>query len=119
MVTHRRVVMNPLKSVVITSAFALLLVVVPSRAAQPTAASTRPANPIVLVLPIAPPEGGYSWIGRAIQQDIVVDLSQMTHARTVAPATAPAIAADADAALRAGRDSAADYVVFGHAQVLA
>lgn len=86
-------------------------------ATQPAAApATRPANPLVLVLPIAPPEGSYAWVGKAIQQDIMVDLQQMTRARVIAPSVAPA--ADADAALRAARDANADYVAFGNAQVL-
>src|SRR5579859_4256111 len=76
--------------------------------------STRPAPPplsssTILVLPIEPPTGGYGWVGRAIQQDILVDLTQMTHSRVLAPSTAPAD--DSTAALRAARDANANYVV--------
>jgi len=85
------------------------------------AQSTQPGLPSavsqgdkVLLLPIESPEGNYKWVGRAIQQDMLVDLTQMTRARVTAPASSPAT--DADAALRAARDAGAAYVVFGSAQ---
>jgi TolB-like protein len=81
--------------------------------------ATQPApqaisNATILVLPFEPPTGNYSWVGRAIQQDLLVDLTQMTRAHVLAPSGPPA--SDADSALRAARDAGANYAVFGSAQ---
>jgi TolB-like protein len=83
--------------------------------------ATQPGSPSgvspadkVIVLPIESPDGTYKWVGKAIQQDMLVDLTQMTRAQVAAPSGPPA--ADADAALRAARDAGAAYVVFGTVQ---
>jgi TolB-like protein len=96
--------------------FALLAPVATCLAQFPaTQPASRPvSDSTILVLPIAPPAGSYAWVGKAIQQDVLVDLTQMTRARVLAPSTAPA--PDADAALHAARDANANYVVFGSAQ---
>jgi len=73
-------------------------------------------KPTVLLLPIAAPSGSYNWVGRAIQQDVEVDLAQMGIARVIAPASGPQ-ADDADAALKAARESGASHVVYATAQV--
>ena len=97
----------------------VFIVLAPAAASFAETPATQPgpqslANSTILVLPIEPPAGAYGWVSRAIQQDILVDLTQMTRAHVLAPSSAPAL--DADAALRAGRDAGADYVVFGLAQ---
>jgi len=87
-----------------------------------TAQTTRPAvshvpSATVLVLPIAPPpEGGFAWIGKAIQQDLLADLTQTTRAHVLAPPDAkPAV--DEREALQAARNAGAGFVVYGHSQV--
>jgi TolB-like protein len=75
------------------------------------------ANPVVLVLPIAAPMGApNAWIGRAVQQDMVVDLSQSTRARVIAPPTATA-AVDEQSALDQARQANAGFVIYGQAQM--
>jgi len=86
------------------------------------APSTQPApkslsDSTILILPIEPPMGSYSWVGRAIQQDMLVDLTQITRAHVLAPSSSPV--ADSDAVLKAGKDARADFVVFGFAQTSA
>jgi len=53
------------------------------------APSTQPApkalsDSTILILPIEPPMGSYNWVGRAIQQDMHVDLTQITRDQTMA-----------------------------------
>ena len=83
------------------------------------APTTRPSSSspaTILVLPFAPPpSGGYDWIGRAVQQDLLADLSRDSRARVIAPADL-APAADAQAALNSARQANATHVVFGQAQ---
>ncbi|HEY2589907.1 MAG TPA: hypothetical protein VGI81_29455 [Tepidisphaeraceae bacterium] len=81
------------------------------------AATAEPSNRTVLVLPIAdPPTGEHRGIGRAIQQDILTDLTSMTQAHVIAPAFASAATEDA-AAISQARQYNARYVVWGQAQV--
>lgn len=82
----------------------------------PLQSSAPASKPTVLLLPVAAPAGSYSWVGRAIQQDVEVDLAQMGIARVIAPASGPQ-ADDSEAALRAARDAGATHVVFARAQV--
>src|SRR5579864_7351627 len=72
-------------------------------------------SPVVLVLPFATSPGANAWLGRAVQQDLLTDMTQGTHARVLAPADAPA-AADVEAALKIARDRGATVVIFGQAQ---
>lgn len=75
------------------------------------------ANAVILVLPIASPgSGNYEWVGRGIQQDLVADLSQMTHARVVADPSARA-ATDERQALDAARQINAAFVLYGQSQI--
>jgi TolB-like protein len=83
-------------------------------------ATTQPAPAevgTVLVLPFVESAGAsYPWMSRAIQQDLLVDLSRTTRARIDAPAsTGPA--ADLSAAVEAGRGANAALVVYGQYQV--
>jgi TolB-like protein len=81
------------------------------------AQTTRPAQGTILVLPFTAPSGASdAWIGKAVQQDLLADLSQGTVSHVIAPASAPA-AADQDAALGAARQLGASTVVYGQAQV--
>ena len=76
---------------------------------------TAPANTI-LILPFnSQSSDANSWIGKAVQQDLLADLTQATHSAALAPANAPA-AEDQAAALKTGRDFNATYVVFGQSQ---
>lgn len=78
--------------------------------------ATQPAAGPILVLPFATPSGANdAWIGKAVQQDLLTDLTQGTVARVLAPASAPP-AADQDAALAAARQAGAAIVVYGQAQ---
>jgi TolB-like protein len=76
---------------------------------------TAPANTI-LVLPFTSQSSdANNWIGKAVQQDLLADLTQATHSASLAPANAPA-SEDQAAALKTGRDFNATYVVFGQSQ---
>src|SRR6185437_2165627 len=70
----------------------------------------------VLVLPFAEINSSANpWVGRAIQQDLVVDLVRTTRARIQAPGSTSPVA-DADAAIAAGRQAGASHVVYGQLQ---
>jgi len=80
-------------------------------------AEVAPPAAVVLVLPFAAPSGAKEeWVGKAVQQDLLTDLTQGTTTPVLAPAGAPA-AIDVQAALQAGHDQGASIVVFGQAQV--
>ena len=98
--------------VIVAIVTGLMTLAVPRASAQ----STTPSTSAVLVLPFstasAPSE---AWIGKAVQQDLLTDLTQGTTAQVIAPAgISPA--ADADEALKAARDKNASIVVYGQAQ---
>lgn len=86
--------------------------------AVPAAAATQPANgATILVLPVEAPAGAADAnIGRGIQQDIVADLTTMTHGTVIAPPTATP-ATDEASALAQARQFSAQYVVWVQAQV--
>src|SRR6185312_5250755 len=66
-------------------------------------------------LPVSPPPtGDYPWVGKAIQQDLVADLTESTVAQVIAPVSAPQVT-DPQAALQAGRQAGATFVLFGQA----
>ena len=72
----------------------------------------------ILILPFVESSGAsHSWLGKAIQQDLLADLSRATRARVAAPATRPP-ATDAADALRAGRDANVSLVVYGQYQIV-
>lgn len=82
------------------------------------AQTTQPAGGTILVLPFTAPSGANdAWIGKAVQQDLLTDLSQGTVAHVIAPASAPA-AADQEAALGTARQMGASTVVYGQAQIM-
>lgn len=77
----------------------------------------QPGSPVLLVLPVLPPgDGSMQWASKSIQQDMVADLSEMTHAEVIAPANAKA-ASDEAGALDQARQFDAKYVVYSTAQV--
>lgn len=79
------------------------------------ATTPAPSGPI-LVLPFSSPSGeADGWIGKAVQQDLLTDLTQGTTLQAVGPASV-APAADAEAALHAARDKGAAYVIYGQSQ---
>lgn len=82
--------------------------------AAPTT-SLPEAQPVILVLPFNVGGGSAGWMGKAVQQDLLTDLAQATHASIKAPADASP-AADPAAALRAAGDAGASLVVFGQVQ---
>src|ERR1700722_195797 len=102
---------------VLSSALLAVPAIAVGQATQPssyTYGASAPANapkPTVLLLPVAAPSGSYSWVGRAIQQDVEVDLAQMGIARVIAPASG-SVVDDAPAALKAARDAGATHVVY-------
>ena len=79
-------------------------------------ATQRPLNSLVLILPFSVPAGAeHQWVGKAVQQDLLTDLSQGLKARVVASGAAPA-ATDAEAARSQAREAGASMVVFGQVQ---
>jgi TolB-like protein len=71
----------------------------------------------VLVLPFVAPAGNKDeWIGKAVQQDLLTDLTQGTVTRVLAPAGTPG-AVDPQTAVQIAHDLGASIVVFGQAQV--
>jgi TolB-like protein len=81
-----------------------------------SSAQTQPADTTVLVLPFSSPSNAnQQWIGKAVQQDLLTDLTEGTTTHVIAPSSI-APADDNDAALRAARDRNAAFVVFGQAQ---
>jgi len=97
---------------------ALLIGMLPGRSALAQAApATQPANSVLLVLPItAPAQPDQAWMGRAIQQDLVADLSQMSTARVISPSTMSP-ANDEQSALDQARMAGAGFAVYAQAQV--
>lgn len=83
----------------------------------PTPSQQADATDRILVLPFFDASGGssYAWVGKAIQQDLVADLARATRAHLESPADA-APAADAAAALAAGRSGGATLVIYGQYQ---
>lgn len=70
----------------------------------------------ILVLPFASsPEAQSQWLGKAVQQDLISDLTEGTTTHVIAPSSLPA-AIDLDGAVREARDANAAIVVFGQAQ---
>jgi TolB-like protein len=75
--------------------------------------SAAVAQEKVLVLPfeaVGPEQGQKGWVARALQQNLMAELSR---AGSVKPASATAAAGDQEAAIRAGEAAGAKYVVFG------
>jgi len=86
-------------------------------AAPATQPTTAVGSRVLLVLPfIPPPQGGYAWIGKSIQQDLTADLMQGTHLQVIAPASQMP-ATDAHEALEAARALGAGFVLYGQSQV--
>jgi TolB-like protein len=92
----------------IAAAFAILIPSV-------TTAQTQPSESTVLVMPFSAPADSSAWIGMAVQQDLLTDVTQAVNARVLAPANL-APAADPAAALKAGHDAGASFVIFGQSQ---
>lgn len=89
-----------------------------SAASMGAAPATEPAGnePETLILPFSAPVGAnYQWVGKAVQQDLLTDLSQGTRMRVVAPADAPP-AVDPEAARRTAGNLGVSIVVFGQVQ---
>lgn len=87
----------------------------PVSAARADSASTRPAGILVAVLPFeALASMDQAWVGRAIGEGLV---SSIGNQRGMSAVTISAPnAANADAALSAGKSAQADFVVFGQVQ---
>lgn len=84
-------------------------------AAPPDTQPTAKEQASILILPFAAPAGAAdAWIGAAVQQDLLTELTQGTRVRVAAPSGAVAI--DAKSAVQAAHDSGAAIVVFGQAQ---
>ena len=93
-------------------------------AAEVLTPSTQPAAasvPAVLILPFHPlgDVAGHTWIGQAIEQNLLTDLTQSRSAAVAVPATQPAVPPEmnVESALQAGRAAHASLVVFGTYQV--
>jgi TolB-like protein len=79
-----------------------------------TAFAAAPAK--VLLLPfdsVGPAEK--QWVAKALQQNLVAELSRVN---SVEPVTGVKVAANIDAALKAAADAKADYVIFGSYQAV-
>jgi len=92
-----------------------LLVAIIGFAAQALPAQTAPSEHSVLILPFSSTSGNSEWMGRAVQQDLLTDLTQGSTGRVLAPSNIPP-AADADAALKAGQNAGVSIVIYGQAQ---
>lgn len=86
--------------------------------------SQTPAAPAIapgarlLILPLSETvHAGYPWVSRAVQQDLLADLSQATRTRVDAPSSAVP-ASDPIEALKQARSSQAALVVYGQYQVV-
>jgi len=76
------------------------------------------AAPTILVVPfVTTSDGSNPWVGKAVQQDLLTELTHGTLARVMAP-TSAAPAADAATALKAARDQSASIVIYGQAQLV-
>jgi TolB-like protein len=79
-----------------------------------TAYAAAPAR--VLLLPFeSVGDSAKPWIAKAVQQNLVAELSRVS---SVTPITGEATAADLNAAVRLGENAKADYVVFGTYQAV-
>ncbi|MGE5609577.1 MAG: hypothetical protein ACM359_10015 [Bacillota bacterium] len=76
-------------------------------------------NHRVLLLPFAPlgEEGNSLWVGQAVQQNLLSELSRVGTVEPVVPMTQTTAAAGTDEALQAGQTAKATYVVFGSYQM--
>jgi len=74
----------------------------------------------ILILPFSSPPGNdsYRWVGPTIQQVAAADVSHFSRVLNVLAPAGAQPADDSDAALVAGRNSGASFVVFGHTQLL-
>ena len=81
-------------------------------ATQPISLARTPAT--VLILPVTPPpQGGQSWVGKSIQQDLIADLSQVADVQVL---SSKSPAGNEQEALRAVRDAGARFVLYAQAQ---
>lgn len=109
--------------VVVTSFCAILAVAVfasgqttPAITVGGSAFSGDSAGRVLLALPIeAPSSGKFADVSQSIQQDLVADLSTLTAARVIAPASARP-ATNEQSAIDQGRQNNADFVIWGQAQ---
>lgn len=86
-------------------------------AAPATQPATGGRNRGLLILPFAPPpQGGYAWVGKSVQQDLMADLTQGTRLTVIAPSSQPP-ATDAREAVDAAGSLGADYVIYGQSQI--
>jgi len=101
-----------------------LLSLVPAFAAPATqlaagnAAAPGSESGKILILPFhETASANYAWVGKAIQQDLLADLTRATKAQVDAPSSA-APAQDAAAALDAAKQTGAVLVVYGQYQTV-
>jgi TolB-like protein len=79
-----------------------------------TAFAAAPAK--VLLLPFDPVgDGAKPWIAKAVQQNLIAELSRVN---SVTPATGEAGVANLNAAVTLGENAKADYVVYGTYQTV-
>src|SRR4051794_33133982 len=98
--------------------FALVCAAAPPLTFDSNSPSTQ-SNGSILILPFSPPADElYRWVGPAIQHVVAADVSHNSRMLNVlAPASAQATD-DANAALAAGKNAGASFVVFGETQLL-
>ncbi|HXE52162.1 MAG TPA: hypothetical protein VN541_04070 [Tepidisphaeraceae bacterium] len=97
---------------------ALLAVLIPAAvsATVPVPETATEPSGVVLILPFSTPAGAKdAWMGRAVQQDLIADLTQGTHTVIEAPSNA-APAADVGQAIKTARSLGASIVVYGQVQ---
>jgi TolB-like protein len=111
-----RAIFTPILAVVAVAGMAAAQVT-PSISVGAPLSSGNSTGHVVLVLPISPPAAGNNpGISQSIQQDLVADLTTLTSARVIAPVEARP-ATNEQAALDAGRQNNADFVVWGQSQI--
>jgi TolB-like protein len=96
---------------------AILLVVVVGMAG--TTWGAEASGGAVLLLPFAAvgETRGAEWIGQAVQQSLLSDLSRVKTLQPLVPGTAMKGAIDLEGARQAGKAAGADYVVYGSYQL--
>src|SRR5262245_30671882 len=80
-------------------------------------AAVLPGEVSVLLLPLSPVgETKMAWVGQAVQQNLLMELSKANSIQPIAPKGTGAAIEDVDAAKKAASEVGAGFVMFGSVQ---
>ena len=96
---------------------AVLLVVVVGVAGRTWGAEASGGGVLLLPFAAVGETGGAEWIGQAVQQSLLSDLSRVKTLQPLVPGTAIKGAMDLEGVRQAGKAAGADYVVYGSYQL--